>query len=416
MNHVTITYKPLKRYPLITIDGDHISPYSDLASCENKDLHVCAVRLLRLLDDEIGGDYDIEMIATPFQIELMSMLAENSELCKEVRGSSIPIHFGIDEVIPFAASIIQNHSFDIITDTNIYATGDALDQQHSDVIRNDDQFDLYVCNEMPTEPLKGKTILLLSDHFDIRNTRGNNIVEIHKEKYSLFIDYFRTYTKEIPMIEAAFSQSRYVSLSKEESMYIDAYTSQQPRYIFEAEKTTLDVGEAAKITFNTIPGSASGEYTLTADNPDLIEIRSNSIVARRDGTLNLVVVDSKGNKCESVRMVISRHSFVESIRLVSSNTSIEVGKKGQIDAYVVPENAEDAQKLDWNSSNIDVLHVRSTGEMIALKPGTSVVTVSSTNCKENVTITVLPSLEKISLSKSSITVELGKTETIECNL
>lgn len=416
MNHVTITYQPLRRYPTIAIDGDHISPYSDLASCENKDLHVCAARLLRLLDDEIGGDYDIEMVATPFHIAFVSMLAENSELCKGVRGSSIPMHFDIDEIISFAKSIIQNHSFDVAIDTNVYVTGDALDQQHSAAIRNDDQFDLYVCNEMPTEPQRGKTIVLLSDHFNIRNTRGNNIVEIPVKTYASFIDYYRSYTKEIPMIEAAFSQSRYASLSKEESMYIDAYTSQQPRYIFEVGKTLLDVGESTSIVFSIIPKSARGEYTLTADNPKLIKIQGNSIEAKQDGTLNLMVVDNKGNRRESISIVISKHSFVTSIRLVPSNTSIEVGKKGQIEAYIVPENAEDAQKLEWNSSDTDVLHVKSTGEMVALKPGTSVVTVSATNCKESVTITVCPSLEKISLSKSNITIELGKSETIECHL
>ena len=80
MSTVSVSFEPLKRYARIYIDGEHISPYSDLASCENKDLHVCGVRLLKLLDDEIGSEYRLNVSGSQFQIDLMTALAKQSEL------------------------------------------------------------------------------------------------------------------------------------------------------------------------------------------------------------------------------------------------------------------------------------------------------------------------------------------------
>jgi len=416
MNRVSITFSPLKRYPQISIDGDHISPYSDLASCENKDLHVSASRIFKLLDEELGNEYQIDMQATPFQVELMSSLAKQSEFCTGVNGTEIPLQFSIDEVVVFASKLVSNYSLSVDSNTDIKASGGAVEQLHCAVIRNENDPDLLIESEMPSEVEKGKTILLISEHYGIKNTRGNNIVEVPANKVDDFCQYYQLFTKIIPFVETAFSQAGFKALSKADITLLEAYTTQTAKYSFEISKTELDVGASVPYVFEVYPASAKGSFTLSADRSGAIAFTNGSIVAKQDGIVTLYIKDQSNKTIESKQLTISKHSYVTSIRLISSATSIEVGKKAHIDAYVVPENAEDAKSLKWNSSNTDVIHVTSSGDLVAIKPGTAVITVSSINCSEQITITACPSLEKISLSQSTLTVEVGKSQSIECNL
>ena len=417
MSTVSVSFEPLKRYAQIYIDGEHISPYSDLASCENKDLHVCGVRLLKLLDDEIGSEYRLNVSGSQFQIDLMTALAKQSEFCTAVKGTLSKTVFGEAETAEFAVSLNNRYSLGIDQADRVVIDGDIAERVQSDSAAVGAGIpEVYVVSQVPETIDRGKTVLLVSDHFDIRNTRGINIVEVPDAYVTPFIEYYRYYTKTIPFIEAVFSQSRYASLSKSDLFLLDAYVSQSPKYVFEIAKTDLDVGEMTDFRFEVFPPSASDKFQLLIDRPDAVRISGNGLVPVREGTVTLTVLDQTGKVCESKQLFAVKHNYVNSIRLVPSSSALEVGKKGRIDAYVLPDDAEDARSLKWSSSNPDVLHVTSAGELVALKPGKVVISVSATECRQQISVAVLPSLEKITLSKSTLTVTVGGSETIECHL
>lgn len=416
MTTVSISFEPLKRYAQISIDGDHISPYSDLASCENKDLHVCGMRMLKLLDEEIGTEYEIEILGSRFQIDMLTALAESSDLCVSVHGAELQLAFSMDDTFNFAVSLEDKFNLGIERNTNVCISGDLSEQVHSAYAIKGEPTEVYVVDVLPDVIEKGKTVLLASDHYDIRNVHGINIVEVPSVAIDSFIDYYHCYTKVIPFIDAVFSQSKYATLTQTEGLLLDAFSEQTPKYIFTISKTTLDVAETTGFQFIVLPESASDMYQMTIDRPGAVSIRNNELLAIEDGTVIISILTNTGKVCESKQLSISKHSYVDSIRLIPSVTSIEVGKKGQIDAYILPENAEDAHSLNWTSSNTDIVHVTTTGEFVALKPGTAVITVSSVKCNQQVSIKVCPSLERISLSKSSLTVQVGASDTITCNL
>lgn len=413
---VSISYEPLKRYAKISADGDHISPYSDLASCENKDLHVCGKRLVQLLDEELGGEYQLEVKGSQFQIDLLRAFAENSDLCAAFHGTVINLPFSVDETVGFAAELNRKYSYGIDSNTRIYIGGDLVGQIQTASVVVADPAELYIMSQVPDTIEKGKTVLLVSDHFDIRNTRGINIVEVPNTHVDAFIEYYCYFTKTIPFIDAVFSACRYSPLSRTENLLVEVYTTQTSRYIFDIAKNALDVGESVGFQFRVLPESASDTFHLMVDRPNAVTIGNDSLSATEEGIVSISVADSNGRICESKQLTISKHSYVNSIRLVPSGLTLEVGKQSRITAYVLPENAEDADSLKWSSSDTNIVHVTSAGEIIALKPGRVTITVSTNNCREQAQITVCPPLEKISLSRNEITVQVGSCETVVCNL
>ena len=416
MTTVSIVFEPLKRFPRISIDGDHISPYSDLASCENKDLHVCGVRLFKLLDDEIGTEYRVEVTGIQFQIDLLDALAKQSEFCVSVEGKLTEEAFGLDETMNFAIGINEKYSLGVDPCTPIAVGGDLAETVNMQGVVTEGPAEVCIVSQITDTIEKGKTVLQISDHYDVKNIRGLNIVMIPGEQVNRFLEYYERYTKKIPFIDTVFSHSRYVSLNTQESTLLDAYVTQTPKYVFEVAKTALEAGEAVDYKFEVLPSSASSQYSLKVNNAETVQLDGSRIYAKKAGNVILGVFDRNGKMCESVTLIVSQHRYVNSINLVVSSASIEVGKKGQIDAYVMPEDAEDAHDLKWESSDPNIVHVASTGMFVALMPGIVTITVSSQTVTEQVSIMVLPTLERIAISEPSKAVQVGATECFTCKM
>ena len=416
MNKVLIQYETLKRYCEVSINGERVSEYSDIAGCETKDLHICGSRLLSLLDSEIGDDYELTMYADPFLVSMMGGLADNSEWCKGVKGDSIKRVFAFEEMLSFMTNFVERYHLDVANDLNVYAFGDAVNLADSDVIvANEAQSNLMITADKTADMPRG-TILLLGNHYEIHNEQGRNIVIIPSEQVHDFCRYYKLYTKQIPFIEAVIAQSRYLTMSALDAIYIQAYSLQMPKYLFELNATQMDVGTSIPFTFSVIPPSSLNAYSLKESVQGLVQINGATIEALKEGNVTLSVIDKAGKVHEEKSLRLIKHSYVTSIRLMANSTSIEVGKKGHIDAYLNPEDAEDAKELKWNSSDTDVIHITSDGDIIALKPGNAVITASCSKCAERIQIQVLPALEHISISPTEIRLEINKTATVQCSL
>lgn len=417
MNNVKIIYEPLRRYPLISIDDESISPYSDLAICESKDMHIFGERLLQMLDSEINDRYQIELRADPFLIDLMTALAKRSAYCESVKCSPVALRFPVREAVEFAKELDERYSLNTSSDYHVRVGGDAVCTLPEGYVASDvETADFVIASKVPDNSLRGMTVVVLADHYEIRNERNMNIVFIPEKSVLGFCEYYQTYVKILPYIENVFNKCRYATLNDVDRVYIEAFSKQTPKYVFELDRTEADVGDDVPYRFFCIPNSAGDSFKLSVDKPASVSIGRNMILFSDEGVFNFTIQDRNGMICESKQIRAISHTLVKSIRLLVAESTIEVGKKARINAYLMPENAENANTLMWTSSDSDVLLVTSTGEIVALAPGRVTITAECSSCKSQITIQVKPTLQSISLSKSSVSVQNGAVEVLECNL
>ena len=416
MTRVTVAFEPMQRYCKIYIDGEHISAYSDLASCESKDLHVCGNKLIELIDDEICDRYSLEVKGDPFHIKLLEAMAESSEYCEEVVGVLSENAFDDEEEIGFLKALTQKYALDVEHDFTIKMAGNAATKVSLPYAVIDDDPELLIETSIPTPALRGKTVIVLDDHIEIKNERGMNLVLLPTEYLEGFMAYYHKYCKMIPFVDKAISLCRYVNMSGEDRIRLSAYTDRQAKYIFRCDASQCDLGETIPYVFEVFPHSVANAYRLISDSRDILAITQESVVTKGAGEGVLKVIDADGKICEEKVITVVARSFVTSIRLMPNFKSLQESQKGKIDAYVLPETAEDAKSITWLSSDSDTVHVTGNGEVIALKPGRAKITASCQKCSAAIEVEVCPALENITLSSSEITVEVGKTQTITCNL
>lgn len=416
MNNVTIAFEPLKRYAKVYIDNEPISPYSDLSICESKDLHVCCAKLVKLFDAEFESPYSLTIQGDDFQFSLAKAFFEQSSYCIHIEHKMIPYAFALDDTVNFAKYLNNFYCLGINDAITLQLNESAAIDQVAYSIVREEECDLLIGKSCATDAAKGKTVLVLSDCFDINNNGGINIVTIPRDELNQFLEYFQRVTKVLPFIETVFLQSRYASLGAVDELTLNAYQQQSPQFRFEISKHNANVGESVPFKLLICPENHNESYLIRVNQPEMATIEKESIHVLCEGMVEIQVLNNSNELIETQVIEVQSHSYVETLRLIPHDREIEVGKRSYIEAYVLPEKAEDAHSIKWESSDNEIIHITSSGELIALRPGKVKIIASTVACRESVTVEVLPSLERIELYPSTVSMQAGEIISIHCTI
>ena len=132
---------------------------------------------------------------------------------------------------------------------------------------------------------------------------------------------------------------------------------------------------------------------------------------------DIILTDKSGKETEQAEvygMLMLIPLVVEAISLNKKEVSIEKGGTETLVATVMPEDATN-KHLVWSSSDTQVAAVDNAGTVTALKGGTATVTVALDGNPElyaTCLVTVIANAESVSLNKTELSIEKGKTESL----
>jgi len=183
--------------------------------------------------------------------------------------------------------------------------------------------------------------------------------------------------------------------------------------------TSLIEGGTEMLYAEINPSYATNKgVTWSSSNPDVAEVSENGMVtAKNAGTATITVTSKDGNKTATCNVtVVTVTVDVTSVSLNKSSTSIDVGNTETLVATIEPSNATN-QNVIWSSSNHAVATVSADGTVTAIAAGTATITVTSKDGNKTATcnvtvVTVTVDVTSVSLNKSSVSLEVGGTETL----
>ncbi|MGL4982275.1 MAG: Ig-like domain-containing protein [Treponemataceae bacterium] len=155
----------------------------------------------------------------------------------------------------------------------------------------------------------------------------------------------------------------------------------------EAIKLNVTVFPAEEdVSQEVIWSTASNLVTITSERVgkgivgDPVLIGSEVTVTARSDVGDVIITAQTLNGKKAAHAVISIGHPVTGVALLKDNnvTELTVGSTAQLVPTIYPEDATN-RGVSWNSSRPDVIDVSSTGFVTALKPGTSVITVTTWN-------------------------------------
>ncbi len=154
---------------------------------------------------------------------------------------------------------------------------------------------------------------------------------------------------------------------------------------------TLKVGEKKKVTATVKPQNAKNKsVSWSSSNPSIATVENGVITAIKEGKCTITVETKDGKKRASVAVTVEKGAeneiSVTSIALNKEQLSLEVGATSTLQAIIKPENATN-KKVIWSSNNVGIAKVEN-GVVTAVKAGTAIITVTTSDGKLKATCTV----------------------------
>lgn len=168
---------------------------------------------------------------------------------------------------------------------------------------------------------------------------------------------------------------------------------------------TLGVGQSKNITA-VFP--ISGKVTYISSNVKVVKISAGGkMTALKTGGSTITAAMANGDIYKCYVTVVAAPT---SLKLSKTSASTGVGKSFTLTATTSP--AEAAKTVTWKSSNTAIATVSSKGVVKAVKSGTVTITALTYNgLSASCNVTVKPAPTAITLDKTSLTLEVGKTYT-----
>ena len=197
-------------------------------------------------------------------------------------------------------------------------------------------------------------------------------------------------------------------------------TVKQPVTSVTLNKTalTLNNGKTATLTATVGPSNANNKTVKwTTSNSAVATVSSTGVVKglkRGTATITATAADGSGKKA-ACKVTVTK--LVTSLTLNKTVLPLQPKKTEKLTATVSPSDA-DNKTVKWTTSNSAVATVNSNGKVTAKGKGTAIIKATAADGSgENATCTVTvvtpkKSVSSVTLKKTSLTMQVGKTQTL----
>jgi len=181
-------------------------------------------------------------------------------------------------------------------------------------------------------------------------------------------------------------------------------------------KAGLLEGESYRLDATVTPSNAT-DATIKWSSSDnsVVTVDQQGVITGKSAGTATVTATCNGftDTCEVT--VTAEAVPVESIRLGLSKISVPVGKVFDISVTVKPDNAT-LSNINWKSSDPAVATVNQQGQITALAPGHTTITVEVGGKSDNCDVEVFASDESITLDKYELGMTVGDTYTLKATV
>lgn len=196
------------------------------------------------------------------------------------------------------------------------------------------------------------------------------------------------------------------------------------------DEVTMEAGESEKVFAHLYPkGCYTDQISCISSDTNvaecffapLSEAESDvwyrggyiTINGKKAGTANITIRTYTGDYA-TVKVTVKGPLEIEKVTLNKSKLSIYKGKSSTLKAAIAPEGAQGT--ITWSSSDKSIATVNSNGKVTGKKAGKVTITAkASSGVKAKCTVTVknLPKIQSVTLNKTKLTLEVGKTYTLQ---
>ena len=187
----------------------------------------------------------------------------------------------------------------------------------------------------------------------------------------------------------------------------------------------IKVGETLQLSAAVRPDKANQSVKWESSKPEVATVDQKGLVTAnktRGGTTTITVTSTENSQVSETCEVVVEDIAIQSLELNKSTLTLKVGDKETLTATILPAETTLDKGVTWDSGNTSVATVSDKGEVTAVAPGETTITVTSKGdpskvkyCSVLVSAKII-AVTGVTLDKNSLSLEIGKSETLNATI
>lgn len=401
----------------IVLDGQQLSPQSQLRVCAIDHISRWYRDLPELLYSEVNDEYSIKINCLQIEYIMITAILNGRKECLGITYTNIVRKYGtkiryqwLSEASKDSGiSIPEIPGFSIITtpDASVYKTSliDNLDTfTRSICTENKEQVNVIVTTKKSylkekKHNVSDNDIVFIVDETNtgmtieqceclVISTQEKNIVSLVQQWIDITILY--------PYM--VFGHSLLINSGKSLSFYAKARLKmllQDEPVVNSKMPAKLECGLTMPITFDEFPSS---NLSVKSSDTSVLAVQNGMVKALKTGTAYLDIISESGE-------TVCRHKisiyFVPRVKAITlsiahGNTVLETASFTVIAKYH-PSNAVNISKAKWSFSPTSCLKTNGAGKFEAIKAGRCTITLQVDNIVQSIVIQIIPLAKRIKM-------------------
>ena len=173
-------------------------------------------------------------------------------------------------------------------------------------------------------------------------------------------------------------------------------------------------GDEFTLTVTINPSNATNKnVSWKSSNTSVATVSNGKVTAVKAGSATITVTTEDGSKTATCEVTVNAKVYpVTGVSLNQTSVSLTEGDDFDLTATVYPSNATN-KKVTWSSSDTSVASVKN-GMVVAIKPGTAIITVTTEDGNKTATCEIIVSerfypVTGVSLNVTNATLTIGET-------
>ena len=424
MNEVKIKIDPFINSSTISINGIAISRFSRLANYLFQPFFAWAEKFLVLAEEECNDDFNLTIISTDFDKELVAALNNRVDSgCRNITHETFSVTTSIVNRINHLARICNKYqvvSMPRCPKMQVYSEL-PIDLERNYVELCPDSKEAQICIlENTDEFVPTKSNMFVFGIGDIskaeRISKHTMRWICEQNRLQQIVSYATERIAKIKYISNLSDTLNALNLSKEDRELVKVLGMTDPIIEINAPDK-LDCGEKKTVEFLHKPLKAvMPSIFVDTANPEIIEVVGYELHAVGEGTAQIGFWKGDENTPFCTKNIaVKKDNRVKSITLHRDEPNMAIGDSQIIKVSYEPADALDGPYLIWKSSDENIATVDRNGNVKAISDGRVEISASSTLVCESVIIDVLPFIQTIDIPKSISLVE-GKEEFVSVKI
>ncbi len=417
-NIVEVIYNKSERFPKISINGEQISRYMELADLIYNDMYHWADKLYTSMDDELCEPYIILLTGHPFHHQILQATRSQSAYCSEIRFTPLVSKIPMADKMAYATELNRQYQLNIQQNADsICFFSDEPDRFQSLVSCSNTPSSYYITGgtNLPNVPIK--CCIMLSDRLHFEKVQGISVLHIPQHLLAMAVDYLNLYHLQLELITAIFSTASDLNLTEDNRLKFEAYLHEEYRIQINNLPQTMNVGERFQVSYVYYPQQFDDPQILVStSNPSVLFAADNALIAQSAGSASILLTDKFGVTHGNYPVKVEYHNYVTDISIILPATSLCVNETLRFKCLLSPNDAEDIHAVRYTINNTSVAAFSGQNEIYGIAPGRIKVTISTARISKNFYLTVLPTAKDVLLPKELLEMPVNANAHIECSI